>query len=154
MAIVMDMPPSTTDRTGVVRPPALPPGLVLAAEPDPEPVPEPEPDPDPEPDPLVPLELPLPDDEGVEKVVGQVRLKDGVVERLFVMANLALLAGLESRRLYQKVGVLPNSFRQPISSQYVLALATLGTASSQLGPETGQPVSVSQTGLPPAAWTA
>lgn len=45
----------------------------------------------------------------VSKVVGQVRLNWGVVLRSLVMANFMLLSGLESRRLYQKVGVLPKS---------------------------------------------
>ncbi len=48
---------------------------------------------------------------------GQVRLKVGVVDRLWVMANLALLSGLESRRLYQKVGTLLKRRPHPMSSQ-------------------------------------
>ncbi len=54
---------------------------------------------------------------GVSKVSGQVRLKRGVVDRLLVIAKLCLLAPLESRRLYQKVGVLLKRRRQPTSCQ-------------------------------------
>ena len=63
----------------------------------------------------------VPEDEevelGVSKVSGQVRLKRGVVERLLVIAKLCLLAPFESRRLYQKVGVLLKRRRQPTSCQ-------------------------------------
>ncbi|KAE9980563.1 hypothetical protein EG327_006530 [Venturia inaequalis] len=48
---------------------------------------------------------------------GQVRLKDGVVDRSDVIANLASLAGLESRRLYHQTLVLPNSWH-PTVCQY------------------------------------
>lgn len=81
----------------------------------------------------------------------QLRSNIGVVERSLETANFISLSGLESRRLYQKVGVLLKSFLQPMSCQYFLALATLETASSQSGPVAGQPVSVTQTGLPAAA---
>lgn len=40
---------------------------------------------------------------------------------------------------------------QPTSSQYVLAFSVEGTAWFWLGPLTGQPVSVIQTGLEPTA---
>lgn len=54
---------------------------------------------------------------GVSKVVGQVRLKRGEVERSLVMANFMVLAEFESRRLYQKVLTLLKRRRQPTSSQ-------------------------------------
>jgi len=48
---------------------------------------------------------------------------------------------------------LPKSMPQPTSSQYVFALAKLGTAAPDVEPLTGKPVSVTQTSLPWAAAT-
>lgn len=48
---------------------------------------------------------------------GQVKLNEGVVDRSDVMANLASLAGFESRRLYHQTLVLPNNWH-PTVSQY------------------------------------
>jgi hypothetical protein len=55
-----------------------------------------------------------------------------------------------SARMYHQVLVLPKR-GQATSSQYCLALATLATASPCFSPLTGQPVSVIQTSLLPAA---
>jgi len=44
---------------------------------------------------------------------------------------------------------LPNAKPHPTWSQYVCAFAVLATAWFEVGPLTGQPVSVIQTGLPP-----
>lgn len=84
------------------------------------PVPDPEPEPVPDPEPgddelagtlgVVALVALVPDVMvgPIAKVVGQVKLKAGVVDRLDVMANLTSFAGLASSRVYQKVGTLPN----------------------------------------------
>lgn len=55
-----------------------------------------------------------------------------------------------SARVYHQVLTLPRR-GQATWSQYCLALATEATASPQVGPLVGQPVSVIQTGLPLAA---
>ena len=105
---------------GVALAPAVVPEAPLLPEPLPEPLepepPEPEPDVDeavgmpvavPEPVPVavaVPETLEL---SGlVSKVVGQVRLNRGLVDRLSVMANFMVLSGLESRRVYQKLSLI------------------------------------------------
>ncbi len=68
------------------------------------------------------------EEEGVDGIeggrAGEVEL--GVVERSVVMANLTLLSGLESRRLYQKVGTLLKSLRQPTLVPEVLGVVDAG----------------------------
>lgn len=51
---------------------------------------------------------------------------------------------------YHHVFVTPK-LEHPTSSQYVFALSTEATARLRVGPLTGQPVSVIQTGFPPTA---
>ena len=51
--------------------------------------------------------------------------------------------------MYQNVFLFPNKLH-PTSFQYRCALAVLATASRDTGPMRGQPVSVTQTGLPAA----
>jgi len=55
----------------------------------------------------VPFTIPSPPVVVDADTAGHVRLKYGVVERLFVMANLAALTGFESRKLYHQTLVLP-----------------------------------------------
>lgn len=96
------------------------PEVELDPDPDPEEESEPDLDPEEESDPdLDPEEesVPLDLEPGVLKVSGQERSKRGVVERSLVMANCISLSGLESRSVYQKVGVWPKRRRQPTSSQ-------------------------------------
>jgi hypothetical protein len=45
---------------------------------------------------------------GAPVLAGHVKSNNGVVDKSFVIANLALLSGFESRRLYQYVGTFPN----------------------------------------------
>jgi len=86
------------------------------------------------------------------------RLYSGVV---LIVESLVLLptrpklgsctVGAESWRTYHQVLTLPKADAHPTSSQKVCALATLATARfSALLPLIGQPVSVIQTGFPPA----
>jgi len=79
---------------------------------------------------------------------GQDKLKRALVDRLSVMANLTSLAGLASRRVYQKTFFLPK-MAQPTSCQYFPALSTVASAAPNSGPLYAQPVSVIQTSLPP-----
>jgi len=86
------------------------------------------------------------------------RLYSGVV---LIVESLVLLptrpklgsgaVGAASWRTYHQVLTLPKAEAHPTSSQNVCALATLAMARfSALLPLTGQPVSVIQTGFPPA----
>jgi hypothetical protein len=86
------------------------------------------------------------------------RLYSGVV---LIVESLVLLptrpklgsctVGAESWRTYHQVLTLPKADAHPTSSQKVCALATLATARfSALLPLIGHPVSVIQTGFPPA----
>jgi len=59
--------------------------------------------------------------------------------------------GAASCRTYHQVLILPKADAHPISSQNVFAFAKLGTARFSVLPLMGHPVSVIQTGLPPAA---
>ncbi len=54
--------------------------------------------------------------EGRDFCWGQLRSKRGVVDRLSVMANLTLLSGLESLKVYQKTFILPK-MAQPTLDQ-------------------------------------
>ena len=143
-----------TPLTEVAEPVATPLSAGTVAVPDSEPVLEPEPDSSASepPEPAEPVSLlegeetPVP--EAVEvaeapeeealgvvlKVDGQVRSKRGVVERFSVIANFISLSGFESRRLYQKVGTLPNSLRQPTSCQKNCEFLTVASALSQVWP--------------------
>ena len=57
-------------------------------------------------------------------------------------------------KVNQYVFTFPNA-EHPTSSQYLFAFARLGTARFDVGPDTGHPVSVIQTGFfPTAAWVA
>jgi hypothetical protein len=60
------------------------------------------------------LEMPSPP-VVVWTTAGQVKLNNGVVDRLDVMANLASLAGLESLKLYHQTLVLPNNEHPTVS---------------------------------------
>lgn len=60
------------------------------------------------------------------------------------------VSGAASWRVYHQTLVAPNR-GHPASSQYVLAFSREGTARFSVGPLTGQPVSVIQTGLEPMA---
>jgi len=59
--------------------------------------------------------------------------------------------GAASCRTYHQVLILPKADAHPTSSQNVFALAKLGIARFSVLPLMGHPVSVIQTGLPPAA---
>ena len=98
--------------------------------------------------PLVMLPLVMGSAVGRSFFTGQLRSKRGLVLKLSVMANLTLLAGFASRRVYQKTFLLPKS-EQPTSFQYVSASSTVDLAAPKLGPEYAQPVSVTHTSLPP-----
>jgi hypothetical protein len=103
------------------------------------------------------------EDEEDNKLAGSVtllheRLYSGVV---LIVESLVLLptrpklgsctAGAESWRTYHQVLTLPKADAHPTSSQNVCALATLAIARfSGLLPLMGHPVSVIQTGFPPA----
>jgi hypothetical protein len=78
-----------------------------------------------------------------------------------MVASLVLLArrpklgtgvvGAASCRTYHQVFTFPKADAHPISSQKIFALAMLGTPRFSVFPLTGHPVSVIQTGFPPAA---
>jgi len=61
------------------------------------------------------------------------------------------VVGAASCRTYHQVLTLPKADAHPTSSQNVFAFATLAIARFSVLPLTGHPVSVIQTGLPPAA---
>jgi len=63
------------------------------------------------------------------------------------------VVGAASCRTYHQVLTLPKADAHPTSSQNVFALAMLGTPRFSVLPLTGHPVSVIQTGFPPAAPT-
>ena len=68
------------------------------------------------------------------------------------------VVGKASCSVNHQVLVLPKSRPHPTWSQYIFAFVVFATASPKVSPLTGQPVSVTQTGLPPAtptvAWKA
>jgi len=64
---------------------------------------------------------------------GQLKSNRGFVDRLSVMANLTLLAGFASRRVYQKTFFLPKR-AQPTSFQYLPAWFRVDWAAPKLGP--------------------
>lgn len=89
----------------------------------------------------------------LEETAEQERSKYGVVLKglpsTIPKLGLVWTASL-SVRVYHQVLVLPKR-GHPTASQYVLALAALGTARLAVEPLTGHPVSVTQTGFPPTA---
>lgn len=60
------------------------------------------------------------------------------------------VSGAASCKVYHQVFVDPKS-EHPTSSQYAFAFSREATACPLVGPLTGQPVSVIQTGFPPTA---
>jgi hypothetical protein len=145
--------------------PAPEPEPELEPEPEPEVDSEPEPEPEPEasepevavaaaeetkPDFSARVAVGVPEAKTAElEAALQLRSNKGVV---LVSESVTPKLGLApaSSRMYHQVLVLPKR-GQATSSQNCLALAVLATASFSVAPLTGQPVSVIQTSLSPAA---
>lgn len=92
------------------------------------------------------------DDEVPELALSHDKSYRGLLVRVEPMTpKLGLgVVGDESWKVYHQTLVLPN-MGQPTSSQNFFAFSSEGTAAPTVLPLTGQPVSVTQTGLPPTA---